>query len=186
MKICTKCKIEKEYTEFCKSKNGKEGLSSWCKNCLGEYQKEFYLENKEFIGKYHKEWYHKNKEYLKKVRIEYFKRYPIPKREYDRKTHLLSKYGITLEQYNEILDSQNGVCAICFTPSLFKYKNGKIRNLSVDHDHKTGQVRGILCDICNRGLGHFKDSIDLLEKGKQYLQEYELKQNDLTKNITIK
>lgn len=62
---------------------------------------------------------------------------------YKRKWHLMSNFGITPDDYNKMLDEQDGRCAIC------RRLPGKI-NLSVDHDHDTGKVRGLLCPPCNR------------------------------------
>jgi len=64
---------------------------------------------------------------------------------------------------------QNGKCAICKKPETRKTGN-KIRELSIDHCHKTGKVRGLLCDSCNNGLGRFKDSVKLLESALKYLK----------------
>ena len=77
---------------------------------------------------------------------------------------LKSKYGITLDDYDALLASQNGVCAICLK------KQSTERRLSVDHDHTTGRVRGILCKDCNTGIGHLRDSITILESAIQYLR----------------
>lgn len=89
----------------------------------------------------------------------------------DRIAHrswLKNKYGLTPETYQEILDSQNGGCAICraTTPG----RSTSIR-LAVDHDHDTGLVRGLLCDSCNVGLGRFKDDPMLLQSATLYLTE---------------
>jgi len=74
-------------------------------------------------------------------------------------------YGITLEQFNKTLQKQDGCCAICDEVSSHK----RHKHLSVDHDHKTGKVRGILCDNCNQGLGKFKECRKLLMKAAEYL-----------------
>jgi hypothetical protein len=75
--------------------------------------------------------------------------------------NLKSKYDITIEDYNNMLESQDGVCAICGvdTPDSFH----------VDHCHRTKEIRGILCAHCNRGLGEFKDSTEILAKAIKYL-----------------
>ena len=78
------------------------------------------------------------------------------------KYKLESQYGITVEQYNQMLENQNYCCAICGTEPVN-------RRLSVDHDHITGQVRGLLCPKCNMGLGCFRDEIPRLERASQYL-----------------
>lgn len=81
------------------------------------------------------------------------------------KNHLLRDYGLTEDQYQKLWDSQRGLCKICNT-ELSEAK----RRAHVDHDHITGRVRGILCANCNRGLGAFKDSINLLTIAIEYLK----------------
>jgi Autographiviridae endonuclease VII len=84
-----------------------------------------------------------------------------------KNTQLKSDFGITLEQYKEKLKNQNNCCAIC--KSLPKNN----RMLSVDHCHKTGKVRGLLCSGCNSGLGYFKDNINIIAIAIKYLQNYD-------------
>ena len=83
---------------------------------------------------------------------------------------LWHNYGITLSTYNKILDSQDGKCRICET-DYNGHHWGHPKALSVDHDHKTGLVRGLLCSSCNYGLGVFKDDQMLLASAAEYLQE---------------
>ena len=75
---------------------------------------------------------------------------------------LRQKYSITEEIYEKILKNQSGVCAICHNHQRYK-------RLAVDHDHKTGQVRGLLCENCNRGIGRFFDSPFRLRNDADYL-----------------
>lgn len=118
-----------------------------------------------------KRYREKNKELIKEKAREYYKsgRKPIPKRnlEVNRNAHYKYKYGITLEQYNDLLTKQEHRCAIC-GDGQWDHK----RSFSVDHDHKTGQVRGLLCLLCNTALGKFKDSQEILDKAKLYLLQY--------------
>ena len=72
------------------------------------------------------------------------------------------KYGISLEQYNSILKSQNGVCAIC--------NKSSDRLLDVDHNHSTGLVRGLLCRACNLGIGQFRENPSIIRKAIVYLE----------------
>lgn len=81
---------------------------------------------------------------------------------------LKSKYGITPERYSELLEQQNGRCAIC--KSTNPGRSGSQR-FAVDHDHVTGEVRGLLCDHCNVGLGRFQDNPMLLQAATLYLAE---------------
>lgn len=75
-----------------------------------------------------------------------------------RNYHLQKNYGISLEEYDEMWDTQEGICASCGELETAKNPIGAIRRLSVDHDHKTGKVRGLLCSRCNQALGLLKDS----------------------------
>ena len=82
----------------------------------------------------------------------------------------IGKLGCSKDQYVAMLESQNGECAICGTTVGHRSKNGVDSRLAVDHDHKTGQIRGLLCNACNRGLGRFKDSPNLLRAALRYLE----------------
>ncbi|HEX5997147.1 MAG TPA: endonuclease VII domain-containing protein [Jiangellales bacterium] len=77
-----------------------------------------------------------------------------------RNSALLRKYGITTDDYDEMVREQNGQCAICRS-------SGEL--LHVDHCHETGRLRGLLCSHCNKGLGHFKDEPERLLAAVQYL-----------------
>lgn len=83
------------------------------------------------------------------------------------KTFIKKFYGITYEQYEELLAQQNFGCAICGSSvSNNKRTSGK---LFVDHCHTTGKVRGLLCSRCNHALGQFDDNVELLTKAVSYL-----------------
>lgn len=79
---------------------------------------------------------------------------------------LKRKYNITQQEYDTMLENQNNGCKICGKNAL---DNG--RTLPVDHCHKTGEIRGILCDICNRSLGFLEDDIDRILNAAFYLME---------------
>lgn len=89
-----------------------------------------------------------------------------------RNSHLKFHYNITLDQYNEMLKKQNGLCAICNQEETWTYSSGKVASLAVDHCHKTGKVRGLLCRDCNQSIGKFKDDYNLLRKAYEYLYSY--------------
>lgn len=80
------------------------------------------------------------------------------------------KYGITPEEYRKLLDQQGGVCAICKHPSTARNRRGTIYPLSVDHNHLTGQVRGLLCLTCNQGIGLLQEDVARLQAAIAYLQ----------------
>ena len=86
-----------------------------------------------------------------------------------RKSNLKKKYGLSIEQYEEIIKSQGGVCAIC-GGSLYDSRGYRPH---VDHDHITGKVRGVLCINCNNALGRWKDDKNKLIKAYNYLLKHE-------------
>jgi len=81
-----------------------------------------------------------------------------------RRIHLKNTFGITLEEYEILLKLQDGKCAICGGTDL--------RNLAVDHNHKTNQIRGLLCMKCNVTIGNINEDLDHLEKIRNYLMKY--------------
>lgn len=94
----------------------------------------------------------------------YVQNNPDKRKDIMKDSRLNKNYGITLEQYNKILKDQENKCAIC-GESDPNHQNG----FCVDHDHKTGKIRGILCNACNRGLGYFKDDTSVLSNAIKYL-----------------
>lgn len=78
------------------------------------------------------------------------------------------RYGLTSDQYDAILEHQNGLCAICSQPEGISV-SGKPHRLAVDHDHVSGKIRGLLCRRCNIALGHFDDKVENLQAAIQYL-----------------
>ena len=82
-----------------------------------------------------------------------------------KESHLLRKYGITMKQKQKMVVAQNGKCAIC------KKELGVGANTCVDHDHKTGEIRGILCNKCNSAIGFLDDDLVILERAARYLRD---------------
>jgi hypothetical protein len=91
---------------------------------------------------------------------------------YHKNVFLKRHYGITLAQYETMLEAQNGTCAICQKAETNEIK-GKTMSLAVDHCHTSNRVRALLCSNCNRALGLLDDSPDLLSKARAYLLQYE-------------
>ena len=94
---------------------------------------------------------------------QYTKANPAKYKASARNTKLKAAYGITEEDYQVMLARQHNVCAICF-------HHQRYQRLAVDHDHKSGKVRGLLCSNCNRGLGHYFDSPQRLRQAAKYLE----------------
>lgn len=88
-----------------------------------------------------------------------------------RSRQLKSLYGITIYDYNKLLQQQGGVCAICGKSETWKI-NGKAQALSVDHCHKTGRVRGLLCNACNVSIGAMNEDPESMERAAMYLRQH--------------
>lgn len=96
-----------------------------------------------------------------------------------RRRQLKRLFGITVDQYAEMLAAQGGLCAICRQPETVPNRRSPDErfhrdgcSLSVDHDHATGAIRGLLCSGCNGGLGRFKDSVASLRLAAEYLESH--------------
>lgn len=90
-------------------------------------------------------------------------------RKASRRYSLKVEYGMSLEEYEARSQEQKFLCKICGKPQ------SKERGLAVDHDHQTGEVRGLLCNTCNSALGGFQDDVDLLKRAINYLELYSAK-----------
>ncbi len=163
-----------------------------------EYHKEYYQNNKDKLNKYGKEWHKKNPNYQKRPEViakkkEWYQKNPdyyksperiIKRNEYRQRPEVklkikgyrysggyLKKYGLTIEDYNKLVKQQDGVCAICGNNETVK-QNGKETKLAVDHDWKTGKIRGLLCKNCNVSLGNLNEDISLFYKCIEYLKQH--------------
>ena len=87
-----------------------------------------------------------------------------------RNKYLLRHYGITVEQYEQLLEQQNHKCKICQGEGFLMGKNHTMK-LVVDHCHTHGHVRGLLCHNCNRALGLLQESVEITECAVEYLKE---------------
>lgn len=135
-KTCGRCKDTRPIDEFYNHKLSPDGKTTICKKCCDTDSVKYYQENKNAAKE--KSW----------------------------AASLKRNYNITVEQYNEMLEKQNGCCAICERPrELFE------RRLSVDHNHATNEIRGLLCTYCNhRVVGRHRDGA-LLRKIADYVEQ---------------
>lgn len=160
MKICKKCEREKPLDDFRLRKHSKYPDGYRCAQCL-ECERAFCRVS---ATKY-------RNENLELCRQKDRDRNPGRKSyERGRNDYLKRTYGITLEEFHEMLAAQNGCCAICDI-EMGPPGSGK-GSACVDHDHVTGITRLILCHGCNLGLGNFKDSTELLERAMSYLSRF--------------
>jgi hypothetical protein len=158
-----------------KGKTKSEYYAEWQKKNekrQNAYKLEWRRKNIEKVRKQALDWYYRqigNPEFKKKVRersIEFAHTHPEWVREKNR-INGLKKFDLTKEDYEKLLEIQGGKCAICGV----EYSGKKKRRLSVDHDHKTGKVRGILCHDCNWMIGYLerKESPATIIKLIEYL-----------------
>lgn len=110
---------------------------------------------------------------FRKDKAEWARYYRAKKLQEDPTFHkdkdLQRNFGIGIKEYNKMLESQNGVCAICEGTEKSTASSGSGRPLAVDHCHVTGKIRGLLCSRCNRGIGFLGDSVTSLKRAISYL-----------------
>jgi hypothetical protein len=154
-KICKKCGVEKPIGIF-RIWNGY--ARSECKECEAALRKAHYQTDPERFRAATRKWSKENPEQRNATKREWYKKNLAHHKATVRKRN----YGISDEQYQQMLKEQEGGCAIC----------GGNRRLAVDHCHNTGKVRGLLCMYCNTGIGHLRDSFELLIKAASYLRKF--------------
>lgn len=137
-------------------------------------QKKWRTDNPELSKKKAKDRYHKDPQSAAAKVQKWRKEHPEQWSLIQKACNLRSKYGLSVEEYEKLLLSQNGCCAICGTSDP-KSKNAASRRggFPVDHDHKTGKIRGLLCGHCNTGMGLLGDSIEILKKAIAYLSKHD-------------
>lgn len=150
---CNSCKEKLPLTQFHKCSKTKSKHVGRCKECVKKY-----------------DYYYKRK-------VPKTSKY-IGRMEYNKDSMLKNKYKISLENYYEMCKAQDNKCAICKQPEEVVTKFGKSKNLSVDHCHQTGKVRGLLCNKCNTGLGSFRDDLEYLNQAIEYLKKNSERDND--------
>jgi len=135
---CKDCLEVKPHSEFPYNEMYKDNIRPYCIECRRVRENE----------SYHK---HKHKRPYNYVE--------------DKDRKLKKAFGISYQEYLEMLDAQQGCCAICGTDDT-----GARKAFAVDHCHETNKIRGLLCSNCNTGIGNLRDSIELLERAIEYLR----------------
>ncbi len=136
-----------------------------CKKMMKKAQHKWYLKNKDAVRKQTKQWVSKNKSKYNKYRREWERE---NRERSGWKREIKISFNITVEQYYEMFSNQDGCCAICG-----KGQKELNRRLAIDHCHKTGKIRGLLCFDCNTSLGKWNDDIDMVKKALEYLKYHE-------------
>ncbi len=152
MKWCSTCKAEKPLSEFSRNKVYHDGLARTCRTCNNARSAAY--------GRKHQ----------KRLAARALARYhaaPEQHAEYSLKRH----YGVPHGTYARMLSEQAGKCAICQTTEPGGPAK-RIRRFHIDHCHETGQIRALLCESCNNGLGRFHDNPDTLRLAADYIIKY--------------
>ena len=138
-KRCSTCRQDLPHSEFQRNAVKPDGLQNNCKVCKKAATQKWAAKNAEHVAAH------------------------------ARSKHLNNTYGISPEEYAKRLAAQNGLCAICRQPESSTHWKGKRMMLHIDHDHATGEVRGLLCHSCNTGIGLLQESPALLLAAHAYL-----------------
>lgn len=159
MKRCNKCGVVKPLCDFYIAAGNRDGRRGECKECSLAQRKRWYQKNRERSMAYVRAWQQANPQRVKAWRLKNRERRLAKMRE----IHLRNKFGLTPHEYDGILESQDGACALCRAAPTTGI------SLHVDHDHGTGEIRGLLCVRCNNALGLFREDLDLLKGAARYV-----------------
>lgn len=108
--------------------------------------------------------------HTKELKAEYQRKWRQANPDLARSNDLKKRFGITLEDYNQMMAEQKGVCKICgFPETKLDHRTKQPRRLAVDHCHKTGRVRALLCSDCNTAIGLLKEDVELMRKAIEYV-----------------
>lgn len=186
VKKCPKClewKVLEEITGRKKLGHCKSCKRATLRECVRRYRKKhpeasrksnerYRKKHPEVFRKANKVWRSKNPEGYKKATREWKAKNPEAFKLIQRRIALKRKYGLTVEQYQAMLDSQGGLCAICRQPEGKTSNRGEPISLSVDHCHTTGRVRQLLCVMCNIVVGCSRERPEVLLAAVEYLKRH--------------
>lgn len=156
MKRCSACGRTLPFDEFHRNRRKSGGREARCRACKCAAVNEHRQNHREAINSRRRERYQE-------------------RRPGWWRAGKLRRYGITEEDYDRLLELQDGRCAICRQAETTNANNGeRLKLLAVDHDHQTGQVRGLLCAQCNKGIGNLREDPVILQNALDYLAGIEI------------
>jgi len=168
VKVCIKCNLKKPVDYFGTRSRNSDGKRGRCKKCE-KLDRKAYLSGEKGSATskaYAKKWYAENMVSERRRQAAWAKDNAEHLFNYRRKS-LLAKYGINSDIYNSMITDQKGSCKICGT----KNPGRKNKHFYVDHCHKTGKVRGLLCAHCNLAIGQFGDNPDIILRASMYVRK---------------
>ena len=154
LRYCAQCHELKARESFSLNHRTPDGLQSRCKACISIYGRQYRQANPDLILQ-------RNRKYRESD--------PVKVAAYMRRKNLERDYGLTVEQFDLLLESQGGVCAICGQIATVD-KGG--RGWHVDHRHSDGKIRGVLCRECNWAIGHLHENIQRCLSAAHYLEKW--------------
>jgi hypothetical protein len=157
-----KRKYRDTHLEQSRASNKKSRKKRLKKN--SNYERDYHNKHKKERQESSQKSYQKHRDQRLQDRKRYRETNTIKVKESKEKSRLKKIYNLTLTQYNELKRKQNNCCTICGKKSK--------RRLSVDHNHKTGKIRGLLCHKCNAALGFFDEDINVLKNAIKYLRKH--------------
>jgi len=163
VKKCGRCGIRKSKDEFYADKSRPDGKQRQCKKCQNARK-----QNTEAHRALVRKWRVKNPNKANEANRKWRENNPEKLKLYEKK-RICKRRGITIEEFDSILRSQGGKCAICGKDSPGK------KNWVIDHNHTTNENRGLLCSQCNVGIGMFRENAEVLEKAKSYLGKWNVR-----------
>lgn len=160
---CKSCNQSLPPSAFGSDKSRPDGRQFYCRGCVSARVKNYRNKNHNLVTQKRREYAERTKD----IRAAYQKAYKT------RNPHVylrnsLKRFSMSELDYETMFESQNGACAICSTT-----QSDLRRRLDIDHHHKTGQIRGLLCSACNTGIGTFRDSPGRLRAAAAYLERKE-------------
>jgi len=169
-KVCSVCKEVKEVSEYNKDIHRTDKLCNKCRHCCKVAHKKYRETNRSALQKSKADYYLDNKDKcLSKQRA--YMRESVNKYKW-KVANIKRLYGLSEDSYRDLIESQRNCCGIC---GKFFTMEGQKDSPNIDHNHSTGEVRGLLCSNCNVMLGYAQDSSEILMRGATYLMS---KQNN--------
>jgi hypothetical protein len=161
-KTCKHCNETRALEDFYVDRAARDGRRTECKACTSARRRKWYEANRQFEIDRVTEWRKANPEHFSDWQRTYRNR-PERKRAM-RDLYYRRTYGLTADEIDAMLAAQDGGCAICGRLPT------RLASLHLDHDHETGEVRGLLCIDCNQGIGKFHEDAARLRAAADYLE----------------
>jgi Autographiviridae endonuclease VII len=160
LKICQKCGVLKSLEDFQAHADCRDGRRPECRICDSKQRRERRAANRDLANTKMRAYCAANRERVNQQSSRYYH----ANREWARLQVTLKRYNLTLDQYHALQERQDFSCAICGD----ELQDGRY-GTHVDHNHDTNRVRGLLCNGCNLGIGHFKERAGALISAARYV-----------------